>query len=87
MDNLGTPLPASANSTPATLAVNTWGYNTDASNNFVGITLADVLIHSLIGPASSGDITNVTYGAKLDLTKPAGNYVASVAYTAVSQTN
>jgi hypothetical protein len=87
MDNLGTPLPASANSTPAALAINTWGYNTDASSNFVGITLTDILIHSLVGPASSGDITDVTYGMKLDLSKPAGDYEASVVYTAVPQTD
>lgn len=87
MDNLGTPLPASANGTPAALAINTWGYNTDASSNFVGISLSDVLIRSITVPASSGDITNVTYGIKLDLAKPAGNYVASVVYTAVPQTD
>ncbi len=87
MDNLGTPLPASANGSPAPLAVNTWGYNTDASNNFVGISLSDVLIRSTTGPKSSGEITSVTYGIKLDMAKPAGNYVASVVYTAVPQTN
>lgn len=87
MDNLGTPLPASANSTPAALAVNTWGYNTDASSDFVGITLTDVLIRSTTVPVSSGENTNVTYGIKLDLAKPAGNYVVSVVYTAVPQTD
>lgn len=87
MDNLGTPLPASANGSPAALATNTWGYNTDASSNFVGVTLTDVLIHSISIPASSGDITNVTYGMKLDLAKPAGNYVTSIVYTAVPQTD
>ncbi len=87
MNNLGTPLPASANSSPATLDINTWGYNTDASNNFVGISLNDTLIHSVTTPTSSGDITNITYGIKLDLAKPAGNYVATVIYTAVPQTD
>jgi hypothetical protein len=87
MNNLGALLPASANGSPAALAVNTWGYNTDASVNYVGITLADVLIHAITVPASSGDITSVTYGMKLDLSKPAGNYVANVVYTAVPQTN
>jgi hypothetical protein len=87
MDNLGTTLSASANGTPAVLATNTWGYNTDASTNFVGMTLSDILIRSISVPASSGDVTNVTYGVKLDLSKPAGNYVASVVYTAVPQTD
>jgi hypothetical protein len=87
MNNLGTPLPASANGTPAALVVDTWGYNTDASSNFTGITLSDVLIHSTIGPMKTGEVTTVTYGMKLDLAKPAGSYVAQVIYTAVPQTN
>lgn len=87
MDNLGTPLPASANGSPAPLAINTWGYNTDASSNFTGISLSDVLIHSKTGPISGGEATNVTFGIKLDLAKPAGNFVASVIYTAVPQTD
>ena len=87
MNNLGALLPASANGTPAALAMDTWGYNLNASNNFTGITLSDVLIRSISVPASTGDITNVTYGIKLDLAKPAGNYVASVVYTAVPQTD
>lgn len=87
MNNLGALLPASANGSPAALATNTWGYNTDATNNFVGLTLTDVLIHSITIPASGGDATTVTYGMKLDLAEPAGNYVATVIYTAVPQTN
>jgi hypothetical protein len=86
MDNLGAPLPTSANATPAPLATNTWGYNTDASSDFIGISLSDVLIHSKSGPISAGEMTTVTYGMKLDMAKPAGNYVASVIYTAVPQT-
>lgn len=87
MNNLGTLLPASANGSPAALATNTWGYNLDASNNFIGITLTDALIHSTTTPAKSGDTTNVTYGVKLDLAKPAGNYTTTIVYTAVPQTN
>lgn len=86
MDNLGSLIPASANGTPAALANNTWGYNTDGSSNFVGMTLSDVLIRTLNTPASSGDLTTVTYGVKLDLAKPAGNYTTTVIYTAVPQT-
>lgn len=87
MNNLGALLPASANDTPGTLGTNTWGYNLDASNNFVGITLNDVLIRSVMTPVPLGDITNVTFGMKLDLSKPAGNYTATVLYTAVPQTD
>lgn len=87
MDNLGTLLPASANGSPAALATNTWGYNTDASANFVGISLTDTLIRTLTVPASTGDVTTVTYGIKIDLAKPAGNYVNTVIYTAVPNTD
>lgn len=87
MNNLGALLPASANGSPAALATNTWGYNTDASTNFTGLTLTDTLIHAISIPSSTGDITTVTYGMKLDLAKPAGKYVATVIYTAVPQTN
>lgn len=87
MNNLGDTLPASANVSPAALAVDTWGYNTDGSSNFVGSTLSDTLIRTFTGPAPTGDVTTVTYGAKVDLAKPAGNYAASIVYTAVPQTN
>lgn len=87
MNKQGTLLPTSANVTPSSLLVNTWGYNTDASNNFVGISLSDTLIRSVSSPASTGSITTVTYGIKLDLTKPAGNYTTTVVYTAVPQTD
>jgi len=87
MNNLGSLLPASANVSPAPLAMDTWGYNTDASTNFAGITLNDVLIHSITTPASTGDMTYVTYGIKLDMAKAAGNYVANIVYTAVPQTD
>lgn len=87
MTNVGATLPASANGTPAALANNTWGYNTDGSANFVGMTASDVLLHAITGPATTGDVTQVTYGVKIDLAKPAGNYQTSVIYTAVPQTN
>lgn len=87
MNNLGDVLPTSANATPAALAVNTWGYNTDGSSNFVGSSLTDTLIRTLVGPASTGDITTVTYGIKVDLAKPAGNYTTSIVYTAVPEIN
>lgn len=87
MDNLGAIVPTSGNGSPAALAVNTWGYNTNGSANFTGMTLTDVLIKSLTTPASSGDVTTFTYGINIDLSKPAGNYSNSVIYTAVPQTD
>lgn len=87
MVNGAATLPASANGTPAALAVNTWGYNTDASANFVGITASDVLLKTATGPFSSGDLTQLTYGVKIDNNKPAGNYVTTVIYTAAPQTD
>lgn len=87
MDNLGTPLPTSANATPLPLAVNTWGYNTNASANFIGASLTDAIIKSVSTPMSSGDTTTITYGLKIDMAKPAGNYTTTVVYTAVPQTD
>lgn len=87
MNNLGALLPSSNNVIPASLAMNTWGYNLDSSNNFTGITLSDVLIKSSIAAVPTGEDTVITYGIKLDFAKPAGIYVADVIYTAVPQTN
>lgn len=87
MNNLGSQLPTSENITPLPLTVNTWGYNTNGSNNFIGIGLTDNLIKSVASPTVSGDITSVTYGLRLDMAKPAGNYVVNVVYTAVPQTD
>lgn len=78
---------ASSNGLPAALSNNTWGYNTDASSDFVGMTLSDVLIKTLTGPATAGDETDVTYGVMVDNSKPAGNYSTTVTYTAVPQTD
>lgn len=87
MNNSGALLPTSSNTLPAELAVNTWGYNTDLSTNFVGLSLADTIIRSTTIPALNGDITTITYGIKLDMAKPAGNYIANIVYTAVPQTD
>lgn len=87
MNNLGALLPASANVTPGPLAIDTWGYNTDASNNFLGITATDTLIKSTAAPVKNGETTTVTYGLSLDMAKPAGQYSTSVIYTATPQTD
>lgn len=85
--NFTSTLPASGNAVPASLAINTWGYNTNASSNFVGISLTDTLIRSTAGPVSSGQNTTVTYGIFLDLARAAGNYTTTVIYTAVPLTD
>jgi hypothetical protein len=86
MVNGASTISASGNGTPAALATNTWGYNTDGSSNFVGSTLSDTLIKNATGPHGSGDTTTVTYGVMVDNNKAAGNYVTSVVYTAAPQT-
>lgn len=78
---------ASSNSVAGPLTVNTWGFNTNGSTNYLGMSLADTLIHSLAGPATAGDTTTVTYGVDVDNTKKPGSYQTSVLYTAVPQTN
>jgi hypothetical protein len=71
---------------PAALATNTWGYNTNASANFVGLTTSNVEIKDFLGPARLGEDTTVTYGVMLDFAKRAGSYSATVLYTATPQT-
>lgn len=87
MNSGAATIPTSANGTPGTLAMNTWGYNLNASSDFVGMTTSDILIRSANQPYTSGDVTTVTYGVKLNYTKPAGSYTTSIIYTAVPQTN
>ena len=79
-------IPTSGNVTGAPLAVNTWGFNTDASSNYVGIALTDKLLKDANGPFGSGDVTQVTYGLNIDRSKPAGPYASNVMYTAVPET-
>ncbi len=78
-------IPASANVSPAALSINTWGYNTNASSNFVGMRTTPSLIKDAVGPFKSGDNTTVTYGAYTDITKGAGAYTVPVIYTAVAK--
>ncbi len=85
--NGASQIPASANGSPAALATNTWGYNTDGSTNFVGLTTSDVLIKNAAGPYTSGNNTTVTYGVKIDNSKAAGRYAGNVLYTATPQTD
>ena len=79
-------IPASANSSLATLSINTWGYNTTGStSNFMGMRTTPSLIKDATGPFKSGDSTTITYGALTDVTKAAGSYSVGVVYTAVAE--
>ena len=78
-------IPASANVAPGGLALNTWGYNTNGSTNYVGITTSPVVLKDANGPYKNGDTTSVTYGILTSTTKGAGNYTSSVVYTAVAK--
>ncbi len=82
-------IPASGNTfaSPAALATNTWGYNIDASNSFAGITTSESLVKTITGPKTSGDTTTFTYGVKLDNSKAAGKYTATVTYVAAPMTD
>ncbi|MDB5161782.1 MAG: hypothetical protein JWM52_290 [Candidatus Saccharibacteria bacterium] len=85
---LGAVLGASSNVTALPLATNTWGYNTSGSTtNFIGATTSDQLVKTQTGPYKNGDITTFTYGVKVNLAKPAGNYSTTILYTALPQTN
>lgn len=75
-------IPASSNTSAGALATNTWGYNTNGSSNYVGLTTTPVLVKTTSGPYESGDTTNFTYGVLTDTTtKSAGTYKVNVAYT------
>lgn len=76
---------ASSNGTPAALAINTWGYNTNGTSNYIGMLTTPSVIKDANGPFKTGDNTSITYGAYADVTKPAGNYTISVVYTAVAK--
>jgi hypothetical protein len=85
MTNGSYTIPASANVSPAALATNSWGYNTDGSSNFVGILATPSTIKDANGPYKTGDNTTITYGAVTDITKGAGDYTVGVVYTAVAK--
>ena len=82
MVNGSDSIPASNNSSPAPLSVNTWGYNTNGSANYLGMLTTPSLIKDASGPYKSGDNTTITYKALTNITKGAGNYTVGVVYTA-----
>jgi hypothetical protein len=81
----GDSIPASSNGSPAALATDTWGYNTDGSSNFLGMLSTPSLIKDATGPYKNGDSTTVTFGAKTSLTKSSGAYTVGVVYTAAGK--
>lgn len=85
MVNGSETIPASSNGSPAPLAVNSWGYNTDASSNFMGLGTIPKLLKDTSGPATNGDDTTVTYSVLTSNTKGAGSYSVAVTYTAVAE--
>lgn len=85
MVNGSATIPASGNSSPAPLAVNSWGYNIDGSANFIGMTTTPHLVKDTTGPAKTGDSTTVTYGALTDSTQASGQYTTSVIYTVIAE--
>jgi hypothetical protein len=86
MTNGSYTIPASINTTAGSLAVNSWGYNTDGSGNYVGMTSTPALIKSANGPYKAGDNTTVSYGVLTNITKGAGDYTVGVTYTVVTKT-
>lgn len=75
---------ASGNTTAGSLSLNTWGYNTNGSANYLGMLTTPTLLKAATGPYKSGDTTTVTYGVLTDATKPQGNYAVQVVYTVVA---
>lgn len=76
---------ASGNSTLAALSLDTWGYNTDGSTNYKGMTTTPALLKDASGPYKNGDNTTVKYGVYVGPTKGAGNYAVNVVYTVVAK--
>lgn len=85
LENGSNTIAASGNSSPAPLGVGSWGFNTDSSTNFVGMTTTPYLIKDTTGPSKNGDNTTVTYSAYTSASQPAGTYSTSVTYTAVAE--
>lgn len=85
MDNGTDTIAASGNSTAAPLSLNTWGYNTDGSTDYIGLTTTQTIIRDRNGPFKNGDDTTVTFGTLIDTSKSSGTYTIGVTYTAVGK--
>ena len=85
MVNGSDTIAASGNTSAGSLATDTWGYNIDASSNYLGMTTSPAVLKDANGPYKNGDLTTVTYGVLAGPTKAAGDYTVSVVYTAVAK--
>jgi hypothetical protein len=77
-------IPASSNVSEAALSTGTWGYNTDGSTNYIGLTTTPTIIVNATGPYESGNTTTVNYGILVPSTANAGTYNGTVTFTAVA---
>jgi len=77
-------IPTSSNTSAGPLATNTWGYNTDGTDDYVGMTTTPALLKNALGPYKNGDDTTVHYGIVTDGAKGADSYTVEVTYTAVA---
>ena len=72
---------------PANLDTNSWGYSIPgfAADTYAGVTPTGnpVVLKTTATPATN-DSTTVTWGAKVDTSKPNGTYTRQVTYTAVA---
>jgi hypothetical protein len=87
MSNGTDTIAASSNGSLAPLSTNTWGYNTDGSSNYLGITTTPTLLKTATGPYETGDNTTVKYGVLTNFSKSSGSYTTTVTYTAVALTD
>ncbi len=85
MSNGAATIAASSNGSAAPLAINTWGYNTDGTSNYLGILPTPSLIKDADGPYKNGDDTVVYYGVYVDGTVPASDYTVDAAYTVTAE--
>lgn len=76
--------PVAGNVTEAGFAVNTWGYSLDETNfKAVPAQSASETIKNTLNP-SAGEVTRVSFGAKVDNSLPAGAYQDRVVFSAVA---
>ncbi|MBQ9029538.1 fibrobacter succinogenes major paralogous domain-containing protein [Candidatus Saccharibacteria bacterium] len=89
------PTSSATMASPAELSNNTWGVNTDGTDNFSGIPTASSLTDGTLTPlasyrpgtSTSGTYTRNTavyYGAKVTTAVAPGTYTGNVVYTAIA---
>ncbi len=78
-------------STPVPLAVNTWGYTTEANadeeSDFIGVPLQgeENLLQSTSTPDTTGVELGITYGVNANMALESGIYSNEIAYTAIAE--